>query len=356
MPIYKWDNQAHEGPNILDNPPMFHEKLCDHGARPYWSPDGKRIVFVERAYGDVHEIDVATRKVTNLTGDKGNYHSFLRALFLPTGDYLLIGPKSFEHHFESRYNQSELWFMDRDAKRPPQPLGLKIFEGIGISATGNRITYSRHGGHDPAIGSPDHYECYVSEIEIGKDGAKIIGTRPIYRGLSGRRPEPQDFRNEDTEVIMADYIGPRDRSGPWKTVTRGINLKTLDVTTYIDEEMTHNECEGIFPDGEHISLESSCDLVDQFPPIDLWKLKLDGSQRRVRMTRMFESPPWRASNSNVSPDGKWLAFMVNTFTSEPGFGMGLGLLDLEAWEKSEFAEQWETPSERAEKRQSEAAE
>jgi hypothetical protein len=52
------------------------------------------------------------------------------------------------------------------------------------------------------------------------------------------------------------------------------------------------------------------------------------------MTRMFDRAPWRASNSNVSPDGKWLAFMVNTYTSAPGFGMGLGLMNLEEWEKS----------------------
>jgi hypothetical protein len=65
------------------------------------------------------------------------------------------------------------------------------------------------------------------------------------------------------------------------------------------------------------------------------------------MTRFFDRQPWRASNSNVSPDGKWLAFMVNTYTSEPGFGMGIGLMDLEAWEKSEYAQEWETPEDRA---------
>jgi hypothetical protein len=347
MPIYKWDNQPYTGPHVLDNPPPFHAKLCDYGARPYWSPDGKRIAFVNKAYGDVHEIDLETREIRDLTGNLGDHHSFLRVLFLPNGDYLLIGPKEFKHHFQSRYNESELWHMDREAKTPPRPLGLTIFEGIGVSTIANRITYSRHGGHDPSIGTPEHYECYVSELEGGPDGVRIGETRPIYRGSPGRRPEPQDFRHGDTEVIMADYVGPRDRTSEWKTVTRGIDLATLDVRTYIDEPWTHNECEGIFPDGEHICLESSCDLVNQFPPIDLWKLKLDGSGRRVRMTRMIDHPPWRASNSNVSPDSKWLAFMVNTYTSEPGFGMGLGLLDLEAWEKSEYASQWETPEERA---------
>jgi len=30
--------------------------------------------------------------------------------------------------------------------------------------------------------------------------------------------------------------------------------------------------------------------------------------------------------------------------------MGLGLMDLDAWSKSEYAQQWETPAERAEQR------
>lgn len=349
MPIYKWDNKPYEGPHVLDNPPPFHEKLCDFGARPYWSPDGKRIAFVDKAYGDVFEIDVATREVRNLTDSLGNHHSFLRVLFLPNGDYLLIGPKEFKHHHVSRFVESELWIMDRDAKTPPRPLGRTIFEGIGVSAIANRITYSRHGEHDPRLGTIEDFECYVSDIEYGPNGAEIGETQAIYRSPVGLyRPEPQDFRHNDTEVIMAEYIGPRDRITTWKTVTRGIDLKTRDVRTYIDEPLTHNEPEGIFPDHEHICLESSCDFVDQFPPIDLWKLKLDGSGRRVRMTRMFDRAPWRASNSNVSPDGKWLAFMVNTYTSEPGFGMGLGLLSLEEWERSEYAQQWETPAERGE--------
>lgn len=349
MPIFQWDNTAFEGEHVLDNPPPFHQKLSSYGARPYWSPDGKRIAFVEKAYGDIHEINVETHEIRNLTGGLGDHHSFLRVLFLRNGDYLLIGPKEFKHHHVSRFVESELWYMDKDARTPPRPMGLKFFEGIGVSSIADRITYSRHGEHDPRLGTIEDFECYVTELEYGPNGAELGATRPIYRSPTGlRRPEPQDFRNNDTEVVMAEYIGPRDRSTTWKTQTRGIDLITLDVTTYIDEALTHNEPEGIFPDHQHICLESSCDLVDQFPPIDLWKLKLDGSGRRVRMTRMFDRAPWRASNSNVSPDGKWLAFMVNTYTSEPGFGMGIGLLDLVGWGRSEYAQQWETPAERAE--------
>jgi hypothetical protein len=343
MPIYKVDNKLPEGPHVLDDPPPFHEKLLDYGERPYWSPDGKRIAFIENNYGDVCEMDFATREVRNLTKNLGDHHAFLRVLYLPNGDYLLIGPKAFKDRHTSRHLESELWVMDKDASSPPVPIGRKIAEGAAVSSLANRVSYAIHGGHDPRIGTIDDFECRVIEL----DGAKVVDERIIYRSVEGRRPEPQDFRHDDTEVIFAEYMGPRTRDKPWKTVTRGIDLTNLDVRTYIDEALTHNECEGLFPDQEHICLESSCDLVNQFPPFDLWKLKLDGSGRRVRMTRMFEHPPWRASNSNVSPDGRWLAFMVNTYTSEPGFGMGLGLMDLEAWEKSEYARQWETPAERA---------
>lgn len=65
------------------------------------------------------------------------------------------------------------------------------------------------------------------------------------------------------------------------------------------------------------------------------------------MTSMPVDHTWKATNSNVSPDGRWLAFMVALRTDEAGFGRGLGLLDLEAWQRTPEAEQWETPADRA---------
>ena len=56
-------NEVAKYPNPLDNPPEFHYKLTDFGERPYWSPDGKRIAFVESNYGDICEIDMETRVV-----------------------------------------------------------------------------------------------------------------------------------------------------------------------------------------------------------------------------------------------------------------------------------------------------
>jgi len=55
---------------------------------------------------------------------------------------------------------------------------------------------------------------------------------------------------------------------------------------------------------------------------------------------------WRAANSNVSPDGRSLAYMVALRDDEAGYGRGLGLLDLTAWEKSLHQRDWETPTSR----------
>lgn len=329
--------------NPLDHPPAFHEKLLDYGERPYWSPDGKKIAFIESNYGDVCEIDLKTRQVKNLTRDLGEHHSFLRVLYLPNGDYILIGPKEFKDRYTSRRVESELWIMDKEAKEAPKPLGRRIFEGCGVSRIANRITYSMNGNHDPSIGGPEDFEVHVTEIVYDENGPRLGEDQVIYR-VNGFDPEPQDFRHNDTEVIMAEYYNhPAADKRDYFCTVKGIRIANGKVKLYMLEPYVHDECEGIFPDEDYICLESSCDGGALSHTIDLWKLKLDGSMEKVRMTRMLWKKPWRATNSNVSPDGKWLAFMLNVCGSEAGYGMGLGLLNLEEWEKSAYARMWETP-------------
>ena len=48
-----------------------------------------------------------------------------------------------------------------------------------------------------------------------------------------------------------------------------------------------------------------------------------------------ERPYW-------SPDGRRLAFRVSHHTDEAGYGRGLGLLDLAAWEALPEGQKWET--------------
>lgn len=336
--------------HILDSLPPYHYKLLPYGERPYWTLDGKSIVFIAHNYGDAEIMDFETRAVKPLTARfKDGPHAFLRILVLANGDYLLIGPKVFKDRDISRRVESELWVLGKDLKNPPKPLGRRIFEGCGVSTVANRITYAMNGNHDPAIGGPRDFEVHVTEIEYDESGPKLGADKVIYR-VHGYAPEPQDFRHNDTEVLMAEYAGnPFNSYDNWRCTVKGIMVDTGKVTVYMDEANVHNECEGVFPDHEHMCLESSCDAKNSFPPIDLWKMKLDGSMQRVRMTQFYKRPPWRTSNSNVSPDGRYLAFMVNRYDSEAGFGMGLGYMDLKAWEESELGGMWETPASRIEK-------
>jgi hypothetical protein len=322
---------------VLDNPIPFHQKLLDYGERPYWTMDGRRIAFITQSYGDAEEIDFATRQVRPLTRDLGPHHAFLRVLVLHNGDYILIGPREFKDPHTSRGTENELWWLDRSLTRPPQPLGARIFEGIALSWTAPRLSYTVTATQDPRL--KDIAEMHVAEIEVTGAGAKLVNDRVVMRTRGGPCPEPQDFRHNDTEVLFAGYS--RKTKTAEHSLVGGVEVATGQMRIYVNEPDVYNECEGIFPDQEHICLESAGD--GKFPPTDLWKMKLDGSGRRARMTQLCRFPPWRATNSNVSPDGRWLAFMVNKSGDDYGFGRGLGLLDLAAWEKSEFGQAWETP-------------
>jgi len=327
-------------PNPLDNPPPFHSKLTDYGERPYWSPDGKKVAFIDHRYGDVCEIDMETREIRNLTKDLGEYHSFWRVLYLPNNDYILIGPKVFKDTYVSRRVENELWWMDKDAKNPPRPLGLRIFEGIGVSKIANRITYAINGEQYPEIGAPDAYECHITEIEYGPDGPYLGKDKVFYRTFGGFGPEPQDFLANDTQVLLAEYYDYLPDVAPenWYTSTKIVDTLTGNVKLIIRENGVHNECEGIFPDEQYCCLESFKSSEPELRNKDMYMVKLDGSGDLIPLTRL--PMPWSARNSNVSPDGKTLVFMMSNPHTDGG-GLGLGLLDLEAWWNSDESKKWQ---------------
>ena len=52
-------------------------------------------------------------------------------------------------------------------------------------------------------------------------------------------------------------------------------------------------------------------------------------------------PERKSGCKNGSLERRGLAFLVNLLNDEAGFGRGLGLLDLQAWEASSEAQEWE---------------
>src|SRR3954447_16990519 len=74
--------------------PPHITRLTLFGERADFSHDGKRVLFLEKTFGDVYEVDLETRQPRLLTGHYP-HHGYTRALYLAKGDILLSGPERF---------------------------------------------------------------------------------------------------------------------------------------------------------------------------------------------------------------------------------------------------------------------
>ena len=299
-------------------------QLTGFGERASWSPDGKRIAFMAKSFGDPFEIDLGTGMIRLLTGHF-LHKGFLRVQYLPNGDLFLIGARTFDDIRTTRSRDQEMWVMKADARTPPAPLNHKISEGVAISRLKMRIAWTNTHVQYPQQLSQGESVLYTADV-IYEDGVPSLANKKEV--IRAKAPEcvleAQDFRSNDTELIYTCY------RSPYADVF-GIDLKTGKVTVYRKIPDEYNEVEGIFPDGKYTLVESS---REQGGPerqnsqyIDIWKLKLEpNSKDFVRLTRWGEYDGYKASNPVVSPDGRWIAFQSARSKDPAGVGYGIFLM------------------------------
>jgi hypothetical protein len=301
--------------------------LTGFGERAVWSPDGKRIAFMSKSFGDAFEVDLATRMTRLLTGHF-RHAGFLRVHYLPNGDYFLIGAREFKDIRTTRDRDQEMWVMKAGARTPPVALGHKISEGVAISRKRMRIAWANTRGQYPDSLAEGESVLYMADVVYDSAGTpKLANVKELLRA---RRPactlEAQDFRRDDAELVYVCY-----RAGD-KADVFGLDLATGTSTTYRKVEGEYNEVEGVSPDGAWALVESSRDQgADRQDSrhIDLWKLALvPNSTSFVRMTRWGDWEGYKASNPTVSPDGKWFAFQSARSTDPAGVGYGIFLYRL----------------------------
>src|SRR5438552_9846807 len=87
--------QSEPGQSPADHLPPHIRQAIWFGERADWSHDGKRILFLSKTFGDAMEIDLATKRIHNLTAHFPHY-GYTRALYLQNGDILLSGPEQFD--------------------------------------------------------------------------------------------------------------------------------------------------------------------------------------------------------------------------------------------------------------------
>ena len=305
-----------------ENLPPNITQLTAFGERASWSPDGRRIAFMSKSFGDAFVVDVGTKVIRLLT----HYPNagYLRVQYLPTGDFFLIGARSFADIQTTRSRDQEMWILRADGRSRPIPLDHKISEGVAISRKSSKIAWSNTRGQYPDLLAEGESVIYTANIVEEGGKPKLTDKKEVLRAKTPECTlEAQDFRRNDTELIYTCY------RSPFADVF-GIDLNTSKVTTYRRLPDEYNEVEGIFPDGEHTLVESSREQIKQNSNyIDIWKLKLEpNSADFVRITRWGDYPNYKASNPVVSPDGRTMAFQSARSTDAAGVGYGIFLMKL----------------------------
>ncbi len=306
-----------------DNLPPGMTRLSHFGERASWSPDGTRIAFMEKSFGDAYEVDLATRNIRLLTHYA--HPGFLRVQFLPNGDYFLIGARTFTDISTTRSRDQEMWILKADGKPGDHavPLDHKISEGVAISRTTMKIAWSNTRGQYPDEFKPNESVIYTADVVYEGGQPRLANKKEVIRAMAPECTlEAQDFRHNDTELIYTCY------RTPYADVL-GVDLKTGATTVYRKEATEYNEVEGIFPNGEYTLVESSRDQLEQNSNyIDIWKLKLEPNSRDfTRVTHWGEYRGFKASNPVVSGDGRRIAFQSARSKDPAGVGYGIFVLE-----------------------------
>ena len=306
----------------LDNLPPHIRRVTHFGQRADWSHDGKRLLFLERTFGDVFEIDLTTGIIRGMTHHYA-HEGYTRALYLANGDILLSGARKFDaaNPLASRNEKNtELWVLKKDISSAATPLGEHCKEGPAPSRRNMRLAWTYLNS------------TYLADI-VYEDGIPKLANK---KKLFSKEDLPFECKGIETQALRP----PREKElifaayGYQKTDVAGYNFETGKVVNYSNAPDWYDEPEGIFPDGRHTLVESDMHTKEGVQFIDIYKLKLDGSGDYERMTYFADYPGFKSSNPVVSDDGKFFAFQSAQVGDRAGVGRGILVFDIEKYEKS----------------------
>jgi hypothetical protein len=306
--------------------PAHISRLTSFGERADFSHDGKTILFVEKTFGDVYEIDLATKTPKLLTAHYPHF-GYTRALYLANGDILLSGPEQFDpkNPGPSRV-QCFLYVLDRSLTKPPVPLGTKCSEGPAVARKRMHIAWTQVAAQYPDEMPRGSSRIFEGDISYEGGTPRLSNRRLVLdsRELPFRCTlECQNFRPAaERELLFSAY-------GHNGTDVCGVDLETKKVTNYSEAPDQYDEPEGIFPDGQSTLVESDRESFSGRGSghVDLWRLSLDGKKTWERLTYFNKYPGYKASNPVVSDDGKLMAFQMARSRDPAGVGYGIFLYE-----------------------------
>lgn len=325
--------------NPLDELPAYIRKINDWGQRADFSHDGKRILFIEKTYGDAFELELATGNVTPVTHHY--YHGgYTRALYLANGDILLSGCTAFDadHPHVNRYDKAELWVLDKSLTKPPVRLGTPCFEGPAVSRSNLRIAWTTDYRQFPGTYAERECRIHVARIVYKNGTPELADQRTVLSNMTN------EFFDKPTAIETQNFVPPEETHITMSVYGAGtvalVDLETGEVEPVSTIRGHHNEPEGIYPDGKHTLVESSRQFLGEnlrgaVQYIDIWKLSLDGNECWQRITHFTDYDGYKSSNPVVSDDGRYIAFQMAHRGDPAGVGRGLFLLDIKAMEAAD---------------------
>jgi hypothetical protein len=305
---------------ISDLPPYI-TKITNFGQRADWSHDGKRLLFIEKTFGDVYEVEIETKSIRPMTHHYF-HEGYTRALYLQNGDIILSGARDFENEdpWPSRDEENaELWILKKDLSSPPVPLGEHCSEGPAVSRSKMTIAWTFENAFYMAdIGFKNDKPLLAKKIKI-LDGKDLTFECDL---------ETQNFRPfEEKELLFSAY-------GYQGSEVMGLNIETGEVINYSNAPDQYDEPEGIFHDGNFITVECDKHNTKGIQFNDIYKLALDGSGQMERLTRFADYKGYKSTNPVISDDGKFMAFQYAKEGDPAGVGRGILIMDLKMYESS----------------------
>jgi len=301
--------------------PPHIRKVTHFGQRADWSHDGKRILFLEKTFGDVFEVDLETQQIRPLTHHY-DHEGYVRALYLVNGDILLAGARRFdsENPVPSRKDSAELFVLNKKLSSPPVPLKELCYEGPAVSRKEMKVAWTVRGDKPDAA-------FYLADIVYEEGSPKLRNKKRILdkTGLGQYFDiETQNFRPPaEKEMIFSGYL-PKYSA----CEVLGLKFTTGEIINYSKNPDLYNEPEGIFPDGKFTLMESDQHNAKGTGNIDIYKLALDGSGSSERLTFFSNYPGYKSSNPVVSDDGNFMAFQVAKSNDWAGVGRGILIYNL----------------------------
>jgi hypothetical protein len=305
--------------------PAHIKRLSWFGERADFSLDGKRVLFLSKTFGDAMEVDIETGIIRNLTAHYP-HHGYTRALYLANGHILLSGPTEFDPaNPGARRSNSWLFVLEPGTDRPPQPLGVKCSEGPAVSRKRLHIAWTAGAAQYPDSLPRGVSQMHEGDVVYDSAGVPTLTNRRLIldsRNFPGQvNLETQNYRPpQERELLFSAY----EFQG---TEVFGIDLQSGALKNYSNAPNRYDEPEGIFPTGEHITVESDLHNPSDWHVADIYKLALDGSGSMERLTYFAEVPTYRASNPVVSDDGRYMAFQMARSGQAAGTGFGIFLYD-----------------------------